>query len=91
MDDTGAFRSKGVATQFKFFKKCDDNILKAFSNFGVTTQVPDDIIVQMERYVCLLYGNSYDKNIKGKYLKAQHSKIYIKKKRNLEFFLLKYF
>lgn len=68
MDDCGAFRGKGVATQFKYFKKCDEKILNAFSNFGKTLQIPEDIIVQMERFICLLYGNSYDKNIKGKYL-----------------------
>lgn len=66
MEGWGSFRGKGVSTQFKFFKKCDSEILDAFSNFGKTTEIPDTIIEQMGRYICLLYGNNYDKSIRGK-------------------------
>lgn len=65
MQDFGSFWGKGIKTQFQTLKKCDDNILDAFANFGTTLQVPENIITQMQRFVCLLYGDSPDKSIKG--------------------------
>ncbi|KAJ6647969.1 hypothetical protein Bhyg_03194, partial [Pseudolycoriella hygida] len=64
MDGCGTFRGKGLATQFKFFKKCDEDILTAFSDFGTTPEIPDKMVDQMERFICLIYGNSSNKNIK---------------------------
>lgn len=71
MEVRGAFRGKGLITQFKSFKKSDEEILNAFSNFGTTLQIPENIVAQMKRYVCFLYGNNYDKTIKGIYQRTR--------------------
>ena len=35
--------------------KADDTILDAFAAYGSTTEIPEWIFCQMERYVCILY------------------------------------
>lgn len=64
MKDQGTFYGKGVKTQFNAFLKADDDILYAFKNFGTTLEIPDDLIQQVERFICLLYGRNR-KTIKG--------------------------
>lgn len=54
-DNTGSFAGKGVLTHFKAFLQSDDDILDAFSTFGLVNDLPNGIIDQMERYLCLLY------------------------------------
>ena len=61
-DNTGSFAGKGVASHFKAFMEADDQILGAFSKFGLTDEMPNGILDQMERYLCLLYGRS-NKNL----------------------------
>ncbi|KAG1652168.1 Organic cation transporter protein [Nymphon striatum] len=53
--NTGSFAGKGVSCQFKAFLQADDDILDAFSRFGVVPEIPRIIHQQMERYTCLLY------------------------------------
>lgn len=65
MESQGAFFGKGIKSHFKTLQKCDDDILTAFTNFGDQLTVPEDVIHQMKRYICLLYGNSCDKSIQG--------------------------
>ena len=63
-DNTGGFASKKEASYFKAFMEDDDTILDAFAAYGSTTEIPDWIFYQMERYVCILYqvgGVSSDK------------------------------
>ena len=55
MDNTGGFASKKEASHFKAFMQADDTILDAFAAYGSTTEIPDWIFHQMERYVCILY------------------------------------
>jgi len=55
-DNTGSFAGKGVASHFKAFMGADDQILGAFSKFGLTDEMLNGILDQMERYLCLLYG-----------------------------------
>ena len=57
-DNTGSFAGKGVASHFKAFLKADDEILRAFSKFGLAEEMPNGILDQMEQYLCLLYGTS---------------------------------
>lgn len=46
--------------------KSDDDIQNAFSDFGTTLEIDDNIIKQMERFICLLYhGKAYERGIKG--------------------------
>ena len=54
-DCTGGFAGKGVLSHFKVFMKADDDILDAFATFGLTEKLPTRIILQMERYSCLIY------------------------------------
>lgn len=61
----GAFYGKGIKSHFKALQKSDDDILNAFSNFGETQTVSEEITRQMERYICLLYANSCEKSIQG--------------------------
>lgn len=61
----GAFFGKGIKSHFKTLQKSDDDIIKAFTEFGEISTVNEEIIKQMERYICLLYANSCDKNIQG--------------------------
>lgn len=65
MESQGAFFGKGIKSHFKTLQKCDDDILTAFTNFGDQLEVPEDMIFQMERYICLLYANSFDKSLQG--------------------------
>lgn len=65
MNNQGAFFGKGVRSHFKALQKSDDDILSAFSSFGEAETVSEEIIVQMERYICLLYANSPVKNLQG--------------------------
>ena len=58
MDNTGSFAGKGVLSHFKTFMQADDEILKAFTAFGLTQELPTYILDQMERYLCLLYKTS---------------------------------
>ena len=53
--NTGGFTSKKEASHFKAFMQADDTILDAFAAYGSTTEIPDWIFRQMERYVCILY------------------------------------
>ena len=57
-DNTGAFAGKGVTSNFKAFLACDTPILDAFAAFGRSSHVPEWIINQMERYICILYNPS---------------------------------
>lgn len=68
MVDKGSFYGKGVKSHFKALEKSDDNILSAFSSFGETSAVTEEIMPQMERYICLLYGSSTEKTIQGIYI-----------------------
>lgn len=65
MCNQGAFFGKGVRSHFKALQKSDDEILSTFSTFGETPTVTEDIIVQIERYICLLYANSPERTIQG--------------------------
>jgi len=60
-DNTGSFATKGLKSQFRAFLASDDAILDAFSRFGNETFVPSDIHKQMERYTCLLYRPTNDR------------------------------
>lgn len=64
MKNQGTFYGKGVKTQFSTFLKADDDILSAFRDFGTTPKMSADLLVQMERYVCMLYSKG-GKGIKG--------------------------
>jgi len=57
-DNTGSFAGNGVASRIKAFLEADDQILGAFSKFGLTEEIRNGILNQMERYLCLLYGTS---------------------------------
>ena len=57
-DNTGAFAGKGVTSHFKAFMACDTPLLDAFAAFGKSTDVPEWVVNQMERYICLLYKPS---------------------------------
>ena len=66
-DNTGAFAGKGVTSHFKAFMACDTAILDAFAAFGKTIDVPEWLVNQMERYICILYkpsGNVIPKSVK---------------------------
>lgn len=65
MVEQGAFYGKGIRSHFKALQKSDDEILSIFSNFGEAPTVTNEVILQMSRYICLLYGNSCDKSIQG--------------------------
>lgn len=65
MKDQGTFYGKGVKTQFKTFLKADDHILNAFIQFGTSLEIPENLIMQIERFVCLLYSKNTQKTIKG--------------------------
>ena len=54
-DNTVSFAGKGVACHFKAFLKADDEMLDAFSNFGLLSAITPRIHRQMEKYVCLLH------------------------------------
>ncbi len=55
-DNTGSFAGKGVLSNVKAFLQSDDAILDTFAAFGKTTDLPNWIFAQIERYVCLLYA-----------------------------------
>lgn len=57
-DNTGSFAGKGLLSHFKAFMQTDDEVLKAFTAFGLTEEIPACIFDQMERYLCLLYKTS---------------------------------
>ena len=38
--------------------QADDEVLKAFTAFGLTEEIPACIFDQMKRYLCLLYKTS---------------------------------
>ena len=56
-DNTGSFAGKGVLSHFNAFMRADE-ILKAFTAFGLTQELPTCIFDQMGRYLCLLYKTS---------------------------------
>ena len=65
--NTGAFARKGVTSHFKAFMACNTPILDAFTAFGKTIDVPEWVVNQMERYICILYkpsGNAIPKSVK---------------------------
>lgn len=65
MKGQGTFYGKGVKTQFDTFLKSDDDIKHAFGEFGENPETPENLITQMERFVCSLYSKKTGKNIKG--------------------------
>lgn len=62
---TGSFSGKGMAKQFKAFMKSDNNIFNAFSEFGDNSIKPSDLMTEMARFICLLYGQNMDTKIQG--------------------------
>lgn len=62
---TGSFSGKGNAKQLGAFMKSDTSILNAFSAFGDDSVNPSDLMSEMERYICLLYGQNMDTKIEG--------------------------
>lgn len=62
-DNTGSFATKGVKQQFSAFMAADNEILEAFAAYGIHVVLPENLIRQMERYMCVLYrraGSSSD-------------------------------
>lgn len=57
-DNTGAFAGKGVTSHFKAFMACDTLMLDAFAAFGKSNDVPEWVVNEMERYICILYKPS---------------------------------
>ncbi|KAJ6648121.1 hypothetical protein Bhyg_03346 [Pseudolycoriella hygida] len=55
---------KGVKTQFQAFLKADDDIIFAFRQFGESSEIPEGLLMQIERFVCLMYSKKAGKNIK---------------------------
>ena len=65
-DNTGPLAGKGVLSHFKAFMQTDDEILKAFTAFGLTQEIPTCFFDQMELYLCLLCKTSdISENIVG--------------------------
>ena len=54
MDNTGSFAGKGVLSHFNALMQADEEILKAFTAFGLTQELRTCIFDQMGRYLCLL-------------------------------------
>lgn len=65
MKNQGTFYGKAVKTQFNTFLNADDDILNAFFNFGTSVEIPENLIIQIERFVCMLYSKKNQKSIKG--------------------------
>lgn len=65
MKNQGTFYGKGLKTQFNAFLKADDDILAAFSQFVASVEIPENLIIQIERFVCFLYSRKPGKSIKG--------------------------
>ena len=56
-NNTGSFAGKGTISNFKAFLQADDDILNAFAAFGLTSELPNWILDQMQWYLWLLYGS----------------------------------
>lgn len=65
MKDQGTFYGKGVKTQFNTFQKADDEIISAFRDFGTNLKIPENLIIQIERFVCMLYPKKNQNKIRG--------------------------
>ena len=56
-DNSGSFATMGVKQQFSAYMAADNEILEAIETFTEQSVVLENLVKQMERYLCLLYGN----------------------------------
>lgn len=78
MKGQGTFYGKGIKTQSQAFLKADDDIKLAFSQFRESLEIPEDLVVQMQKYICLLYLKKAGKNIKGNLIVSYYESAFLR-------------
>ena len=54
-DITGSFSKKGKLTCWGALMECPKSVVDAFQFLGTTLHVPENILTEVEKYVCKLY------------------------------------
>ena len=61
-DSTSAFHGKGKAKPWRILQE-NPNLAKSFSDLGKSSTPPEDLVISLNVFVCLLYGKKSSQTV----------------------------